>query len=207
MDRPPLITVVVLGAFVVYGLWADVRQRRLLRRPVPVAVLLTVPRRRTASTRRSSSSATGGRCRPALLILPFPLGFRLTCYYYRKAYYRAFFWSPPGVRRARRPGPVHGRDPLPVDPPERAPPLLLPGAAVPDHPAVRRHQGLRLPRRLRHGGRHAHPAGERRPARRLHALVPLLPAPVRWASRRLLEVAAPVPGCGGSSRPSTSVTC
>ena len=28
---------------------------------------------------------------PALLILVFPLGFRLTCYYYRKAYYRAFF--------------------------------------------------------------------------------------------------------------------
>ncbi|MGH9195454.1 MAG: hypothetical protein ACRD1T_06925, partial [Acidimicrobiia bacterium] len=32
---------------------------------------------------------------PALLILPFPLGFRLTCYYYRKAYYRAFWLSPP----------------------------------------------------------------------------------------------------------------
>jgi hypothetical protein len=24
-----------------------------------------------------------------------PLGFRATCYYYRKAYYRAFFWDPP----------------------------------------------------------------------------------------------------------------
>jgi hypothetical protein len=32
---------------------------------------------------------------PALLILIFPLGFRLTCYYYRKAYYRAFWFSPP----------------------------------------------------------------------------------------------------------------
>jgi hypothetical protein len=31
----------------------------------------------------------------ALLILIFPLGFRLTCYYYRKAYYRAFWFSPP----------------------------------------------------------------------------------------------------------------
>jgi hypothetical protein len=29
------------------------------------------------------------------LILPFPLGFRLTCYYYRKAYYRSFWLSPP----------------------------------------------------------------------------------------------------------------
>jgi len=32
---------------------------------------------------------------PALLILVFPLGFRMTCYYYRKAYYRAFFFDPP----------------------------------------------------------------------------------------------------------------
>lgn len=33
---------------------------------------------------------------PALLILGAPLGFRVTCYYYRKAYYRAFFLDPPG---------------------------------------------------------------------------------------------------------------
>ncbi|NDZ79218.1 hypothetical protein G3I19_11970 [Streptomyces sp. SID10853] len=32
---------------------------------------------------------------PAILILVFPLGFRLTCYYYRKAYYRGFWASPP----------------------------------------------------------------------------------------------------------------
>jgi len=31
---------------------------------------------------------------PALLILVFPLGFRATCYYYRKAYYRSFFADP-----------------------------------------------------------------------------------------------------------------
>ena len=33
---------------------------------------------------------------PAILILAGPLGFRATCYYYRKAYYRAFFLDPPG---------------------------------------------------------------------------------------------------------------
>ncbi len=32
---------------------------------------------------------------PALYILIVPLGFRLTCYYYRKAYYRSFWLSPP----------------------------------------------------------------------------------------------------------------
>lgn len=33
---------------------------------------------------------------PALLIFVFPATFRATCYYYRKAYYRAFFGMPPG---------------------------------------------------------------------------------------------------------------
>src|SRR5678810_1138856 len=33
---------------------------------------------------------------PALLILPFPAGFRMTCYYYRGAYYKAFWADPPG---------------------------------------------------------------------------------------------------------------
>jgi len=32
---------------------------------------------------------------PAIFVLPVPLLFRSTCYYYRKAYYRAFFLDPP----------------------------------------------------------------------------------------------------------------
>lgn len=32
---------------------------------------------------------------PSLLILAFPAGFRFTCYYYRKAYYRSYWLSPP----------------------------------------------------------------------------------------------------------------
>jgi hypothetical protein len=46
---------------------------------------------------------------PALLILAFPALFRFTCYYYRKAYYRAFVGSPPGcaVGPARQ-GPYRG---------------------------------------------------------------------------------------------------
>lgn len=33
---------------------------------------------------------------PAFLVLWVPLGLRATCYYYRKAYYRSFWLSPPG---------------------------------------------------------------------------------------------------------------
>jgi hypothetical protein len=36
---------------------------------------------------------------PAFLVLWVPLGFRATCYYYRKAYYRSFFWDPPACAR------------------------------------------------------------------------------------------------------------
>jgi len=32
---------------------------------------------------------------PAFLIVGSPLAFRVTCYYYRRSYYRTFFWSPP----------------------------------------------------------------------------------------------------------------
>jgi hypothetical protein len=39
---------------------------------------------------------------PAMLILPGPASFRFTCYYYRKAYYRAFAWDPPACAVAER---------------------------------------------------------------------------------------------------------
>ena len=35
---------------------------------------------------------------PALFVIWIPLGFRATCYYYRKAYYRSFFWDPPACQ-------------------------------------------------------------------------------------------------------------
>lgn len=42
-----------------------------------------------------SAQVLGFALSPALIILIFPLGFRMTCYYYRKAYYRGFWQSPP----------------------------------------------------------------------------------------------------------------
>ena len=51
---------------------------------------------------------------PALLILIFPLGFRLTCYYYRKAYYRSFWWSPPACAVADAHGSYSGETRIPL---------------------------------------------------------------------------------------------
>ena len=59
-------------------------------------------RRRFSAARPThfwSRPETGGRrgssFSPALLILWAPAGFRLTCYYYRGAYYKAFWADPP----------------------------------------------------------------------------------------------------------------
>ena len=51
---------------------------------------------------------------PALLILIFPLGFRLTCYYYRKAYYRGFWRSPPACNVAEPHARYTGETRLPL---------------------------------------------------------------------------------------------
>ena len=50
---------------------------------------------------------------PALLILPFPGLFRFTCYYYRGAYYKAF-WGDPSGRTVGEPGSRTGGAVVPV---------------------------------------------------------------------------------------------
>lgn len=55
-------------------------------------------------------SLTGGKLlpfSPSLLLLAFPGSFRMTCYFARRSYYRAFFWDPPAcavreIAQARR---------------------------------------------------------------------------------------------------------
>jgi hypothetical protein len=48
------------------------------------------------------------------LALPFLLGFRLTCYYYRKAYYRSVWQSPPACAVAEPHGKYTGETRLPL---------------------------------------------------------------------------------------------
>ena len=50
----------------------------------------------------------------ALIILIFPLGFRMTCYYYRKAYYRSFWLSPPACAVAEPHGSYSGETKFPL---------------------------------------------------------------------------------------------
>ncbi|MGW4484653.1 hypothetical protein ACWEOE_12510 [Amycolatopsis sp. NPDC004368] len=48
------------------------------------------------------------------LVLPFLLGFRLTCYYYRKAYYRSVWFSPPACAVAEPHAKYSGETKLPL---------------------------------------------------------------------------------------------
>jgi hypothetical protein len=49
-----------------------------------------------------------------ILVLPFLLSFRLTCYYYRRAYYRSFWFSPPACAVAEPHGKYSGETKLPL---------------------------------------------------------------------------------------------
>jgi hypothetical protein len=49
-----------------------------------------------------------------LVVLPFLLGFRLTCYYYRKAYYRSVWASPPACAVAEPHGSYSGETRFPL---------------------------------------------------------------------------------------------
>jgi hypothetical protein len=116
----PVITVTILTCFVIYSTWAAFINKdyyvgsgvhRNLISPFYSPCL-------------TGSCVTGSHpfgvlieawhISPALLILIFPLGFRLTCYYYRKAYYRSFWWSPPACAVADAHGSYSGETRIPL---------------------------------------------------------------------------------------------
>lgn len=93
----PAITVAVLLAFVVYATWRAFENAYYYATPYlspfysPCIATNCVPGTEDLGTWVGDWWTLS----PALLILVFPLGFRMTCYYYRKAYYRSFWASPP----------------------------------------------------------------------------------------------------------------
>jgi hypothetical protein len=96
----PTLIVAVLGAFMVYATWAALQNAHYYAAPylspfyspclstdcqhVTLPLLGPMP-----------TLPLVGVLSPAFLILGGPVLFRLTCYYYRKAYYRSFWGAPP----------------------------------------------------------------------------------------------------------------
>jgi len=68
---------------------------------------------------------------PALLVLWAPGGFRLTCYYYRGAYYKAFWADPPACTVGEPRKTYWGSEFVPADHAKRAPLFSLSGALFP----------------------------------------------------------------------------
>ena len=100
----PLVTFVVLGTFVVYSTWAAFQNGHYFAAPYVSPFYSPCLAAECASKLTPSILGSWYRISPAIFILPFPLLFRATCYYYRKAYYRAFFLAPPAcaVREPRK---------------------------------------------------------------------------------------------------------
>jgi len=94
----PLITVVVLGIFVLYTTWAMVFGTTVNGHFAYFADPYLSPFYSPCVTTNCPADTfpvIPWAFSPAWLIFYLPLAFRLTCYYYRKAYYRSFFWAPP----------------------------------------------------------------------------------------------------------------
>jgi hypothetical protein len=105
----PGITLAVFLTFIVYTTWAALQGDHYFHdpylSPFYSPVLFTDPSRAGAANPDMAWFGTWPSwlrsipilpISPAVLILVFPGSFRFTCYYYRKAYYRAFAGSPPG---------------------------------------------------------------------------------------------------------------
>jgi hypothetical protein len=88
----PTFVVVALGAFIVYATWAV-----FLQREGDFAPYLSP---------FDSPLIKVGPVPPAIWVAWAPLAFRLTCYYYRKAYFRSFLWHP---RSCAVPEPSRGK--------------------------------------------------------------------------------------------------
>lgn len=94
----PLLTFLVFSAFVVYATWRAFMGTDFYAAPYLspfYAPCLTDVCAEVGADDFGTPIGSWWSLSPALVILIFPLGFRMTCYYYRKAYYRSFWLSPP----------------------------------------------------------------------------------------------------------------
>ncbi|WP_194832429.1 hypothetical protein [Nocardia sp. XZ_19_369] len=116
---PPAITVLGLAAFVIYATVRSYARDHYWVADYHYLTPFYSPCLSTACVEGSSHFGTPFGDLPAILplgfvVLPFLLGFRLTCYYYRKAYYRAVWFSPPACAVAEPHAKYTGETKLPL---------------------------------------------------------------------------------------------
>ncbi len=113
----PLVTFLVLVGFVIYGTWRAFENQHYYAGEFHLLAPFYSPCLATSCGEAADFGTPFGdwwTISPALIVLIFPLGFRLTCYYYRKAYYRAFWLSPPACAVAEPHGKYTGETRFPL---------------------------------------------------------------------------------------------
>jgi hypothetical protein len=112
----PLATFVVFAAFIVYATWRAFAGSHFYSSPYlsPFYSPCLTDDCARAGADDFGTPLGWWSLSPALIILIFPLGFRMTCYYYRKAYYRAFWLSPPACAVAEPHGKYTGESRFPL---------------------------------------------------------------------------------------------
>jgi hypothetical protein len=108
----PTVTAGVLVAFVIYSTWAAFKNADYFKppylSPFYSPCLASICSQARAGSLHNLHPPTVGLfgpwwvISPAIIVLVVPLGFRLTCYYYRKAYYRSI-WRSPAACAVREP--------------------------------------------------------------------------------------------------------
>jgi hypothetical protein len=93
----PLLTFLGLGAFLAYSGWAGAQGNHYMYGPYlsPMYSPLLFGLPGEDSWFGAKPSFLPAFVTVAMIILIFPGGFRITCYYYRGAYYKAFWADPP----------------------------------------------------------------------------------------------------------------
>src|SRR5688572_31460555 len=95
----PLVVFLVLSGFLVYATWAALQNEHYefgpYLSPFYSPLLFADSPHAWIQGGRPGWLPSFIPFSPALLILPFPAFFRFTCYYYRGAYYKAFWADPP----------------------------------------------------------------------------------------------------------------
>jgi len=111
----PLVTFLALTAFVVYSAWRVFSGKYYFYEPYisvyysPCLSTSCVP-----GSEFAGSPISWWKMSPALLVAWIPLAFRFTCYYYRKAYFRSFWLSPPACAVAEPHSTYTGERRLPL---------------------------------------------------------------------------------------------
>ena len=111
----PAVTFTIFTAFIVYATWRAFSGENYYS--TPYLSPFYSPCLTTGCVEGSSDFGqpfSFWQLSPALIILIFPLGFRMSCYYYRKAYYRAFWLSPPACGVAEPHAKYTGEQRLPL---------------------------------------------------------------------------------------------